>query len=284
LIVQGVGMVIAVTTHAYSALSIVMIAATALVLGRVRREHVITWAISAVAALAITSPVLDDMRTNAAGRGERYFPEFPVDLMKALAGWEWPVVIVAWLLALGGCLVVARRSVRHAVAIGAASAVFASAVVTLWQIVQPFDLYFRFFMSVIPFVAILVGIGIGELPRVAQGIATVVIAVLLAPGVGDILSVRPTVREAATAVTRARDAGLEVCGRHVEPLWVYTAPFRLVSGIDDFEDCEVYVSVLRMSAEQRDAARSRFGEHVNLGGGISIWTDVAVLDSLLDES
>ncbi len=153
-------------------------------------------------------------------------------------------------------------------------------VAVTWAVVQPRDLYFRFFISVIPLVAHLAGRGVALLPRQVAPIAAVGIAVSLAGGVGDLLDQRPTIRDGAAVVERARANGYEVCGRHVEPMLVYTAPVRLVNGTDDFDDCEVFVSVLSVNATQRAAADSRFDGHRDLGGSVRVWADTDIIDEV----
>ncbi|MFT6290699.1 MAG: hypothetical protein ACJAR2_001290 [Ilumatobacter sp.] len=277
LVIQGACMVVAVTTHAYSAVTILMLAVATLALGKVRRAHLIAWASSAVVALLIMSPVLDDMRTNAGLRGNRYSPDFPKNLVRGLTGWEtYPVIIVSAAV-VAGLVVIARRSTTHLYAVIASSGVLVIAVLAMWQIVQPFDLYLRFFMSVIPLVAALAAIGIAQLPRPAQLVAVVAIAVLLAPGARDIIDAQPTMRDGAALINTARDAGYEVCGRNAEPFLVYSAPMRLITGIDDFEGCQVYASVLSMNSVQRESATATFGDSIKLGGGVEIWASTEVL-------
>ncbi|MFK7919680.1 MAG: ArnT family glycosyltransferase [Ilumatobacter sp.] len=280
LIVQGVCMTVAVSTHSFSAVTLLMFAAASLALGRVERRHLLTWLTAAITTLVIMAPVLDDMRANSASRGTRYISVFPEFLARALTGWEWPVVWSTSLLVLVGSVSICWRSRRHLAGTAAAAGVMVSVVVVLWQIVQPFDLYLRFFISITPIIAVVAGIGLAALPRPAAGGALLVIVALLVPSTRDLLDVEPTVRDAAVVADRARAAGLELCGRNAEPLLVYTAPIRLINGVEDFEECEAYVSVLGMNAAQRDAASARFSGRFDLGGGISIWSDESVIDAL----
>ena len=277
LYIQAAAMVLAVTTHTYSAFTLLVLAVASIALGGVRRDHVVTWSVAAFAALVIMSPILDDMMTNAEARGNRYASDFPVDLGRALLGWQLGAVVVSGLLVAVGAVSIARRSQRHLVAVLASASTFAFLVIALWQIVQPFDLYPRFFISVIPLLAVIAGIGAGELPRPARVVALAVVVVLLFPGARDIIDVQPTIRNAAAVVDRARAEGLTVCGRHVEPLLVYTAPMEWVQGPDDFVGCDVWVVVLRLPAEIRAAGEQHFGDRVSLGG-IQIFAAPDVLD------
>jgi hypothetical protein len=281
LVLQGVFMVIAVTTHAYSVVTIAMLAIATIALGRVRVAHFVTWGAAAIAAFVISLPLLDDMQNNATARGTRFFGRFPVNLTRALTGWEWVPVVLTLMVVGVGIVILGRTSRRHALALGLSGGFFVGVVMLLWLIVQPVDLYLRFFVSVLPMIAVMAGIGFGRVPVAGRVALIGVIGISLVPGVGDILDVSPTIREAAAIADRARDAGYEVCGWQAEPLAVYTPPVRLVAGISDFESCEFYVSVLGLSNEQRQAATDRFGARQKLGGGIVIWADRDVLDDVL---
>ena len=157
-------------------------------------------------------------------------------------------------------------------------------VVVLWQVIQPFDLYPRFFISTVPFLAVLVGMGVGRLPVVASAVAALALVVALWPSASDRLDVVPTVRDAAAIADRARADGLFVCGSHAEPLWVYTAPMPLLSGLDGFGDCEVFITVLSVSPTVRDAIDDEFSGSRAIGGGIVVWADEAVLRQIVDAS
>ncbi len=284
LVLQAAAMIVAVTTHAYSALALLMFAAATLGMGRLRRAHLVTWASAAAVAFLLQLPLLDDTRTNLGGRGSLFRDDFPIHLGRAMVGYEWPAVLLIGSLAIAGVVTLARRSPRYALAVGLSGGVFLAIVATIWAIVQPVDLYFRFFVSVIPIVAHLAGRGVALLPRHVGSVATIGIAVTLAGGAGDVLDQRPTIRDGATVVERARANGFEVCGRSAEPMFVYTAPFPLISGIDDFGDCEVFVSVLGVNSDQRAAADPRFGARRNLGGSVNVWADADDIDRLVAEN
>jgi hypothetical protein len=300
LVAQGVCMVIAVTTHSYSAVTIVMFAAASLALGHVRRAHLVTWVSSAMVALAIMSPLIDDIRANASARGTRFTDSFPIDLTRALGGWEWPAVAITFAAACLGAFEIGRRSRRHAAAVAAAGAVIGAVVLLLWLVIQPFDLYVRFFISTLPLLAVLAGVGVGRLVVFVGGVGTeparraagrlvgasVVIALIavLAGPVRDLLRTESPIRDAASMVDRARAAGLEVCGRNTEPLLVYTGPMPLLSGLDGFGECEVFVNVLSMSSDVRAAVAERFDGEAQLGGSVAIFADAEVIEAVVSGS
>ncbi len=281
LVAQGVAMVVAVTTHSYSAVTLAALALAALVLGRVERRHLLTWTASAVVALVIMAPILDDVRRNAEARGNRYWSSFPTLLLESLTTDRWLVTIVVVALVAAGCWRMANGSRRTLLAMAAGAGVVVVTVVVLWQVIQPRDLYPRFFISLVPFVAILVGYGVSLLPRPAGAAVAVGLAIAMLPGALDRLDVVPRVRETAALVDRARAEGLMVCGYQAQPLLVYTAPMPFVSGLDGFGDCDVYVNFLGMTADRRDAAEARYGASESLGG-ILVWADADVLADLVE--
>jgi hypothetical protein len=281
LIVQGIAMVVAVTTHAYSAVPVLMIAAATLGAGRLRRAHIATWLLAATVAFVMQIPLLDETRVSTRSRGTLFRPDFPVELGRALLGVEWFAVCVVGALTILGAWAVARGPDRRAAAVGAAVVPLVIAVALVWAVGQPRDLYPRFFVSVIPLIAYVAGHGVAVLPRVAEPLAVVVVGVALAGGVGGIVGHRPAIRDAAAVADRARANGLTLCGLHAEPVFVYTPPFRLVDGVhgvDDVGDCEVFISLLGMSSDQRDTADRRFDARRGLGGTVIVWADPAVID------
>lgn len=282
LVAQGACMVVGVTTHAYSVVTLAALATGALVLGRVERRHVITWGVSAVVALLIMAPILDDMRRNSEGRGHRFLSFFPDFLARSMTEQRTWVVVGMIALVGVGAWVVAAGDQRRALALASTVAVLALVVLVLWQVVQPFDLYPRFFISVMPFVAVLVGLGIGRLPIAPSVVVAVGLVVALWPAASDRLDVVPTVRDAAAITDRARAEGLFVCGSHAEPLRVYTAPMPLLSGLDGFGDCEVFITVLSVSPPVREAITAEFSGSRAIGGGIVLWADESVLEKIVD--
>jgi len=288
LVIQGVAMVIAVTTHSYSAVTILMFAAAAAAMGRVRKAHLITWAVAAVVALVIQFPLLDDARRNAELRGSAYREWFGEVTMRSLVGYEWPAVLVIGSLCVLGAVGLSRRSRRHLYGVLAAGGVFAAVFLLLWQVIQPADLYPRFFISVTPVVAALAGCGVGAIARSFRPPAGTVLAA--AAGVAAVATLVPNAidivrspdsghRDAAAVVAEARRLGLEPCGSHAEPLAVYTEPLRIVSGVGDIDDCDLLVAVLGATGAQLASVEERFDGMFRVGS-VRIWTDDSLVDVL----
>lgn len=281
LMAQAAAMVVAVATHTYSALAILLIAVYTLAVGRLRPAHLLAWSGAAIAALVIQLPVLDDAITAARANGSLFQPEFVERAARILLGQAWPAVIITAGLAVIGAWTLARWSSQHARAVVACSATFVAFVLTIWLVLQPLQLFARFFIGVIPFLAAAAGLGAARLPRAVGAIALVVLVVSLAPSARDTLQRDSGLRDAAVAVDAARERGLVVCGYQAEALFVYMAPIRPVGGVDDFEDCEFYVSVLSLRPEAREAAASRFEARRRIGGGPILWGPEGVLSELV---
>ena len=280
LVGQTVAMVVAVTTHAYAVVAILMLAVATLALGRLRRGHVVAWAVGAAVAIALQAPLLDDARATSRARGTMFYDDAPVLLARSFLGWEWPAVILGGTAVLAGAVAIARQSDRHLAAVGGGFAVLAAVIALLWLVLQPRDFYGRFFITVLPFLAVLTARGVALLPRGFREAAVVALAVALVPGTTPILDQQPTMRDAGEVANRALAAGLEPCGRNAEPLLVYAPPIRLISGQGDYGTCEVFVNVLGAGGELRAAADARFGASRSLGGGITVWADEAEIDDL----
>jgi hypothetical protein len=188
-------------------------------------------------------------------------------------------VVITAVLVMAGIAVVARKSLRHAAAIGGAGLIVIGTVVFLWGVVQPVDLYSRFFVSIVPFMAILAGIGVTVVPRIPALAVTTALGLALVPGVRDTLGADSPIRDTAAIVDRARAAGYEVCGRQTAALVAYTAPIPLEGGPPGVE-CDVLITVFRQSPEQIEEAAATYGASVELGGTMTLWAAPEVLREL----
>lgn len=274
LVISGVAMTVAVTTHAYSVLGVVMFAIATVALGRLRVVHLVTWACAAVATALIQLPLLDDAIEQSEARGTVYKPLFLRLTTEFYLGRRTSVVVLMAGLALVGAVVMASRSKRHVWALVGSSSFLFIVVLLLWQVVQPSDLFARFFVSLTPYLAALVGAGIAAVPYRLGAIPLVVLAALLWPNTQRVLDVDPPIRRAAEVVDVARADGLSVCGAFTIPLEVYTAPVRAIepSDVDDYGDCELFVAVLGIGEAGRAVAGERFERRLDAGGGVTIYS------------
>jgi hypothetical protein len=278
LVVSAVAMVVAVTTHTYSALPIAVVAVVTTVLRQVRVGHVVAWLLAAISAFLLQLPLLDDLRSNSAARGHRYMPGFGRRLVEAYLGQHRTVVIIMALLSAVGLWTLGRRSRRIAAALAASIGLVAAVVLLLWQVIEPYDLYARFFVAMAPYLAALAAFGADAIPARLGLFAGAVAVALLVPDVRQEVAREPRIREAAALVDAARADGRVVCGSETIPLNVYTASVRDVDPtvLDGYGDCEVFVAVIGIGAEGRAVAGERFAHRFDFGGGIVVYSDTPV--------
>jgi hypothetical protein len=258
-------MFVGVTTHVFTIVAIVAVAAATIVMGRLRLAHVVGWTLAALATLLVQLPVLDDARRTGVARGTRYRPEFVEQASEQFLGGRPAVVTISVALLLIGAVDLVRRSRRHAVTVAVAVGWVASVVFLLWQVVRPFDLYPRFFVSLTPFLAAAIGVGAGALPHRSGLVPVVVAIVLLLPNLDRTLDRDPPVRDVAAIVDAARAAGFEVCASDPEPLAVYTAVPRAIApaatdGPNSYGTCQVYAAVLGVAGAGRELAAATFAD------------------------
>ena len=281
LVVATIATVIAVTTHTYSALPIVIVAVVTAVLGHLRAAHVIAWLVAATATFLLQLPILDDARRASAANGSRHVPGFGWRLAEAYLGQERVVVIVLGTLSAVGLWTLGRRSRRVAAALGVSIGLAAAVVVVLWLVIEPADLYPRFFVAMAPFLAALAAFGVHAIPARVGAVVGAVAVALLIPNVVQVVDRTPRIREAAALVDAARADGRVVCGSNTLPLSVYTTPVRAVDplvldGPAGYGDCEVFVAVITIGQEGRRVAGEHFAHRINFGGGILVYSDAPV--------
>lgn len=274
LVLGAVAMTVAVTAHAYSALAFLMLAIVALALRRVRIEHVVAWSVAAIAAFVIQLPLLDDALRQSEARGSVYRPWFARVTGQVYLGDRTTVIILLSLFALIGFVTLVQRSRRHAAALAGASVLFGSVVLVLWQVVQPRDLYPRFFVTLTPYLAALIGVGVARIPYRLGLVPFGVAIVLLIPNAREVLDTDPSLRRAAAVIEAGRQLGFEVCGTYTEGIEVYAPAVRSIdaSDPDAFGDCELYVAVLGIGDAGTDNATQRFDHRVRAGSGVVIYT------------
>jgi hypothetical protein len=278
LVVASIAMVVAVTTHTYSALPLVVVALVTAVLQQLRVAHLIAWLLAAISAFLLQLPLVDDVRSTSAARGSRYLPEFGRQVVEVYLGQTRVVVIIMAVLSTVGLWTLGRRSRRVAAALAASIGVVAVAVLLLWQVIEPYDLYPRFFVAMAPYLAALTAFGVHAIPARLGVVAGALTVSLLVPNLGRVVDHKPTIREAAALVDAARAGGRAVCGANTVPLSAYTEPVRSIDRavLDQpasYGDCEVFVAVLGIRGEGRTVAGERYEHWIDLGDGIVVYSD-----------
>ena len=208
-------------------------------------------------------------------------PGFGRRVVEVYLGEDRVIVIITAVLSAVGLWTLARRSRRVAAALAASIGLVAAVVLLLWQVIEPSDLYPRFFVAMAPYVAALAAFGVHAIPARLGVVAGVLAVALLVPNVGQVVDRKPRIREAAALVDAARADGRVVCGANTLPLSVYAAPVRVIDptaldGPAGYGDCEVFVAVIGIGEQGRTVAGERFADRINFGGGILVDSDTPV--------
>ena len=111
-------------------------------------------------------------------------PGFGRHLVEVYLGQNRVVVIIMAVLSAVGLWTLGRRSRRVAAALAASIGVVAAAVLLLWQVIEPYDLYPRFFVAMAPFLAALAAFGVHAIPARLGVVAGALAVALLVPNVG----------------------------------------------------------------------------------------------------
>jgi hypothetical protein len=259
LVLYGALLGLAIAAHAYAGL--VLVAHILWVVSRrswPELRHLIpAWALASVIAVAANGYILWVDATQHGFLPKLFDPTFPRDLVLYLLGAQSLFAIGLWLSAAGLGLFVVRRERLVWISI----ALLAATVLLLWLVVQPFYLYPRFFIFVIPGCAYLIAAAVKRwkvlAPVVLLGV--VAAAVLEAPGyTADPLALR----QAAAIVQRDSAQGKKVCLIHSDEqvLGAYVASgFSVVSSADQLATCdEVLVVSWGVLIPIRDQAAKEF--------------------------
>jgi hypothetical protein len=276
LLLQGVAMVVAVTTHLYAAVPLLMLAAVVTAAGRLKRRLVATWVLAAATTVMLLTPILDDTFRVGGEHGRRFRADFPAELgLDLLGGHLVPAAITATLAVLGG-VAIGRRGVAARRALLAGVGVFLAVVLAVWLAARPADLYPRLLLAVAPLVALLAGRG-AALPGRWPAAAPVLLGLALLPGAVVEVRRETPVLPAARVVETAADLGLGTCVRNALALRAYTEAPRTPVGAEavatGFEGCDVVISLGEPPAAFDAAARARFAEFWDGPGGLVVYAD-----------
>lgn len=199
-----------------------------------RREARGTWVRAVILSGAVASlaymPMLPEFREAAARRSGEWLPRFPLDAVQTIFGTPAAALIGGGLVL---SAVVAPRGPRH-FAVGAIVA-----LLFIWLALQPFDLYPRFLVWIVPLLSLAVGV-VRQGRRAAWTVATILAAVLAVPVTLDVLREEPTLRAVSADIEKLEAAGSDVCaiGHVWQPLQAYTdTPPRAIAN-----DCDAFIA------------------------------------------
>ena len=274
LVAHAVAVVVALGTHLFSGVALGAVGVGSIVVLRRFAPRLWTaWTVAALGVAAVYLPTLDELRATAEQRGTEFKPWFGrVATWEVLGTDRLTGTIVAGLALVGlGLLVGGRVTPRRGVAPAAVVVVVLVLVQAwyVWQIAQPLDLYPRFFLTVVPLVAVASAVAIAKVPWLAP----LLVVGLLATW-GNVATVRRAsspVRETAAIVRAADDLGLATCAIGAWPMWVYGAfPRELDAQAADppgqLRDCDVFVRIGGWGRPLVEPARDVFPHETRLGG------------------
>lgn len=243
---------------------------------RLHVEVVAAWCLAAGGTLLVYLPAFDDLRASVGARGSRYLPWAARTTTSELLGRD---TITAWLvgalLAVALATLVMRRDLRWP-AITVVGLVVGQFLL-VWQVVRPFDLYPRFFLGLLPFVAI----GVGCAVRHQRWLCLVAIAAMVFT-LGNVDEERTRnvpIRETASVVETGRRLGLEPCIVGGGPIRLYAVPPReLIIGGEDvemqLEGCDLVIRIGSWGAPLLAPARLKFANEGRIDGRFEIFADV----------
>ena len=258
-LLYGVLIGCAVAAHAYAGL--VLVAHVLWIAARRSSPDLVrmvpAWAVAAAIAVATNAYILYVDVTKHGFLPRLFNPTFPRDLLFSLLGTPSLVAIGVFLSCLGLGLWAARRMPE--VWIG--GALVAATAAALWLVIQPFYLYPRFFMFVIPGCAFLVAAAVQRWKVLAPVVlvGAVSAAIVEVPGyTQDPLALR----QAAAIVERDAARGDTVCLIHSDEqvLGAYAeGGFTVVTSADQLDRCtEVVVVSWGVDIPLRDEAARWF--------------------------
>ncbi len=293
LVAHAAGAVVAVGTHSFFVVPLVAVGVGVLV-GRLADPRLVrAWIASAITVALVYLPTIPQLVSTTATRGTPDRPWFGRLLTWEVLGRDRLTAVVIGVVALLGLaatvwsLSIDRTGARPRLVVGrfrpAAPAALAVAVVSAWSVWQlsPPDLYPRFFLGMVPLLALLVGRATRLLPALA---AIVVVAQLFT--LGNVMDARQRVvpiREVAAVVDGARALSLTPCVIGGDALAAYTAQpdeFTVDAARfgEQFERCDVLVQVGSWGRAVRSAAADAYPYAIDFGGGITGWSVVPADD------
>ncbi len=274
LFVHALAVVGAVGTHLFSGIALGAVGIGALlVLRRFDLRLWSAWVLAGIGVAAVYLPTFAELRDTAEQRGTDFKPWFGrVATWEVLGRDRVTGTIIAGLALAGLAFLVARR-VSTRPGVGAAAITVAVLVTAqawlVWQVAQPRDLYPRFFLTLVPLLAIAVAVAVGRVPGLA--VVLVVGLVFTWGNVADVRRSSSPIREAAAVVTIADGLGLQSCVVGGWPMRVYGGFARELDaeasdGREELRACDVFVRIGSWGRPLLEPARDVFPYETRVGG------------------
>jgi hypothetical protein len=229
-----------------------------------RRRIAVTVTIGALPYLGMVSQLLSTTRK----RKGAFLPHFPLDAGREVLGHELVAVAV-----FGALVVLALATVGWRRGPGPAIATISLALLAIWVIMHPLDLYPRFLVWLVPAVALAVAFAVAHHPRLSLLLAiAVALTAMVLPQIAAWTTDPVASREIARLVDRARAHGLTPCatGANGELLAGYTSAVRSVTTPTDAAGCDLLFGMPETSAAILRSVACHFEAHAVLPGTVSI--------------
>ena len=221
------------------------------------RRLVPAWILAAVIAFAANGYILWVDVTQHGFLPKQFDPTFPRDLVLYLLGAPSLLALGLWLSAAGLGLWALRKERLFWVGLGLAAAVAA----LLWLVVQPYYLYPRFFIFLIPGCAYVLAAAVQRWKVLAPVVALGAVAAGIAQ-VPNYTADPLALRQAAQEVAAADGAGKRLCLIHSDEqvLGAYAPKgFTVISSADQLGSCdEVLIVSWAIDIPLRDEAARQF--------------------------
>ena len=248
---------------------------------RLDLELAAAWFVAAGGTLLVYLPSFDVLRDSVGVKGSRYIPWAGRTTLSELLGRD---TVTEWLLA--GVLAVAAALIARRSDLRWPTAVLAGLVVgqflLFWQVIKPWDFFPRFFLGVLPMIALGVAWAVRRVPWLA---AVVMFALLFT--VGNVNTERTRnipIRETADVIQRSRAAGLEPCIVGGGPIRLYAPPPRELAAVGpdaaaQLEACDVFIRIGGWGRPLLTPARVLFAHEGRIAGQFEVFANVP-LDQL----
>jgi uncharacterized membrane protein len=263
-VIYAVSLGIAIGTQFYAVPVLAAHVATLLAQHRLdtrwRRRVEVVIAIGALPYAAMLRPLFDATRS----RRGAFQPGFPIEAVRGILGQQYlAVAILAVLTIYALCLPAVRRPLQPA------AAVIVIALLTVWVVLHPLDLYPRFLIWIVPAVAIATASTVARRPLLTPIAAVAILAMVLSQSASWTTDPIAS-RQAAEIVERARANGKTPCaaGYSTEVILGYTRRVRSVFNASQLAGCDTMFADLDTSGAQIRELGCHF-EHEDLLPGLT---------------
>jgi hypothetical protein len=203
--------------------------------------------------------------TSRARKGT-FLASFPTDAAREVLGHDAVAVVV-----FGALAGFALASVGWRRGLAPATATIALALLAIWIVLHPLDLYPRFVVWLVPAVALAAAWAVARRRVVAIAVAVGVVAMALSQ-VGSWTTQPIASREIAQIVDHTRAAGRVPCatGDNGEVLAAYTKAVARVDTTGEEAGCDLVFGMPQTSGPLLHSLACRFTKHAVLGGTVKI--------------